>query len=202
MKPILFSAPMVRAITAGRKSQTRRVIKFPEGTTGRLPKPENQDEITPYIFGVTGIKLSPYSVGEAMWVRETWADIAETFPGNMHYKANASQGDLEWFKEEGWKWRPSIFMPREAARLFLRVTSVRAERVQDISTSDCEREGIASDIDGFKGNMLLHHDWITKEYAKLWDSLSAKRNGGEYAWDKSPWVWVVSFERITKEEIT
>ena len=88
-------------------------------------------------------------------------------------------------------------MPREAARLFLRVTDVRVERLQDISTSDCEEEGLISDIDRFNGQMEPHHDWIVGEFENLWNSINAKRG---YGWDTSPWVWVISFERCEKPE--
>ena len=90
------------------------------------------------------------------------------------------------------KWRPSIFMPREAARIFLRVTDVRAERLQDITEADAECEGV-----------IARHDTACTgtsariSFAELWDSINNKRG---YGWDKNPWIWVISFERVNISE--
>jgi hypothetical protein len=113
------------------------------------------------------------------------------------------------------RWRPSIFMPRIAARIFLRVTAVRVERLQDISNSDIRAEGIKvfaytpdnfpygkystetvkhirNDSGIFDDNSIWYREW----YSELWDSINGKRNGGAYKWDNNCWVWVISFERI------
>lgn len=191
MKPIIFSTPMVQAIMDGRKTMTRRVIK-PQPAIMAKSKP--LDGYSDSMIKAAGDFPTPkYKPGDVLWVRETFFE----YKGRYHYKADDKHKALDTMLGSSFfKWHPSIHMPREAARLFLRVTSVRAERVQDISTSDCEREGIASDIDRFNGLMTPHHDWIVGEFSRLWDSLNAKRNDGEYVWDKSPWVWVVGFERI------
>jgi len=212
MKPILFSTPMVQAILAGNKTQTRRVVKFPADYN--VHRYDGPDENGKHLFAwgmiVPGMCLDgefeikePRSVGDVLWVRETWRYISFKYvdgiwSAHIQYKAEDTVGNrIVCGKGEDSPigWQPSIHMSREAARLFLRVTSVRAERVQDISTSDCEEEGIASDIDRFNGLMTTHHDWIVGEYAKLWDNLNAKRGHG---WDANPWVWVISFEKTEK----
>lgn len=176
-KPILFSTEMVRAILDGRKTMTRRVIK---------PQP-----IDPYFRG--GSKnpckelTCPYQPEDILWVRETWQkldhSIALDVPEGVHaYVYKASENGELWEREtENWKWRPSIYMPREAARIFLRVTGVRVERLQDISNEDVHKEGFAP-----WGDKYLR-------FADFWDHLNAKRG---YGWDVNPWVWVVEFERI------
>jgi hypothetical protein len=228
MKPILFSTPMVKAILDGRKTMTRRVIKFPKGAYPHWYHGQNEDGTHDFMFGEisNGCCLdwsdaikSPYKDGDVLWVRETWGIGTRPDPGQgwvdgIEFKADeAFIDEIEslplyhtdnealfelYSNDESKGWHPSIHMPREAARLFLRVTGVRAERVQDISTSDCEREGIASDIDRFNGMMTPHHNWIVGEYAKLWNSQHAKSG---HSWDSNLWVWVISFERIGKEEV-
>jgi len=100
------------------------------------------------------------------------------------------------------KWKPSIHMPKEAARLFLRVTDVRVERVQDISWEDCLGEGVKIRLDCCEPPLVCMHctecsyAWIAFE--KLWDSINAKRNGGVYSWDNNPYVWVYTIERYEK----
>jgi len=146
MKPILFNTEMVEAILNGRKTMTRRVIKFPKGTTGRLPS-NGFFNASPYLFYPGGIKRPRYKVGDVLYVRETWCtdeDIADVFEENLihgfYYRADNT--DMDWVNDkEIVKWRPSIHMPKEAARIFLKVTNVRVERLQDISESDCVKEG-------------------------------------------------------------
>lgn len=164
-RPILFSAPMVKAILSGTKTQTRRIVKpqqFPLGTCVACP------------YG---------TVGDRLWVRETWlqvpAGIAFRADGGDHYGAG---GKL--------KWRPSIFMPRAASRITLEVTGVRVERLQGISEDDAEAEGVAAEP---HNGSCVDRRCFVKAYASLWDSLNAKRS----PWSSNPWVWVLSFRRIT-----
>jgi len=170
MKPIIFCTPMVQAILEGRKTQTRRVIK-PQPDAGLMPNKY----------------AAPYKPGDILWVRETWKPDYHDEDGYC-YKAD---GDREMYPNNLLHWRPSIHMPRAAARIFLRVTDVRAERVQDISAEDAHSEGIA-----------CIHDEISEcaAFAALWDEINAKRDGGRYAWERNPWVWAYTFERIAKEE--
>lgn len=191
-KPILFNTEMVRAILDGRKTQTRRLCKG-------LPK---DGTASPYIMGYK----PPFRAGDILWVRETWADIPETAPGNLHYRANATQADLDWFRENGWKWKPSIHMPRRAARLFLRVTRVRCERLQDITAMDAFNEGtgrlflddIAYGDKDYECDVDDEYGVAREQFAWLWESTLRKNDLPRYGWAANPWVWVIEFERCEK----
>lgn len=222
MKPILFSAPMVRAILDGRKSMTRRVIKPPKWSTGYYEDFELDGTEVQAICDDTGcfVRIDPtYSAGDILWVRETWGSYAEDNPESFNcdifYRADYTDGarTYEWNEPDEFgekiicnlpKWRPSIFMPKEASRIFLRVTSVHAERAQDITVEDAIAEGIKCDNDinnpdpqtheGIKNWNLAYAQFLFKE---LWDQINKKRG---YGWDTNPWVWVYNFERISAEE--
>ncbi len=197
-KPILFCTDMVRAILEDRKSQTRRVVKGKRdkeygGGPSRVHLFSTIRQINGIWYGCDSDGLpfindpiqQPCKPGDILWVRETFADIIETAPGNLHYKADATKADLEWFKKEGRKWKPSIHMPREAARIFLKVTNVWPERVQDISEEDAKAEGVTPINDsecGYRG-----------AFRELWNALNAKRG---YDWYTNNWVWVYTFERM------
>jgi len=197
-KPILFSTEMVRAIIEGRKTQTRRVIK-----------PQPPKGLKPYQGYPGVIDCRPYQPGCILWVRETWADLHGMGFGNdprtdkpfqFAYAADiipGSDGD-RIRKEYGIKWKPSIYMPRKAARLFLRAKNVRVERLQDISEEDAIAEGIHWTKEGplhahYLDNKLdAWLKWLAKEaFASLWNSINAKRG---YGWETNPWVWVIEFE--------
>lgn len=186
MKPMLFSTEMVNAILANKKNQTRRVVKpqIEHDVSGTISKPK-------------------YQIGDILWVRETWGNYGEDNPESNAcyylYRADYPDGATGyWYEPEhiNWcdfpKWRPSIFMPRKAARLFLRVTGVRAEQLQDITEGDAEREGT-----------VARHDTACSgtsariAYAELWDSPNDKRG---YGWNINPYIWVISFERIDETE--
>lgn len=188
-KPILFSAPMVNAILGGRKTMTRRVVKMGgvESVDG-VPHAEDQ-----YGDWHKLAKFSPYGKpGDTLWVRETWCPLNldyEAAPRNVlvppdganvivSYRADHSdpRGDAKPLQ-----WRPSIFMPRWASRITLRITEVKVERLQEMKREDAEAEGI--------GDSPL---W-RPAFKQLWDSINAKRG---YGWDANPWVWVVSFEKL------
>lgn len=186
MKPIIFSTPMVQAILDGRKTQTRRVIK---------PQPNSKaeykgTEIGKHVFE-TDIDMwhikSPYQPGQVLWVRETWSMIDDMPYDNYVYRTDYGTTEDDSFPPSMFKWKPSIHMPREAARIFLRVKNVRVERLQDITAHDAIREGMESEIP---------FDTVD-EFKELWNNLNAKRG---YGWDTNPWVWVVKFERISKDE--
>ena len=199
MKPIIFNTPMVQAILEGRKTQTRRVIKPQpvkddtfKGPYWYEPTVVNKDgELGPGkpVFGISstdgewGIK-SPYQPGDVLYVRETWSRDES---GEYVYRTNYGTTEDDSFPPSMFRWCPSIHMPREAARIFLRVTNVRVERVQDITAHDAIREGMESEIP---------FDTVD-EFKELWNNLNAKRG---YGWDTNPWVWVVKFERISKDE--
>ena len=196
MKPIIFSTPMERAILEGRKTQTRRVIKIDDA-------PENW-KIS--IAGTSIVRTEPYDVklpryaaGDILWVRETWAKRIHS-DNRYYYKADNNLGAI--FNREDDKWRSPIFMPREAARIFLQVTNVRVERLQDITEEDAIAEGLnigTVDNEKYAKNnayRLLADNLPVAMFADLWDSLNAKRG---YGWEKNPWVWVIEFEKISKE---
>lgn len=203
-RPILMSAPMVRAILAGSKTQTRRVIKDqsigerfcemrPEGAylewlgspccgTGVWEVPE-----------YSGVAKVPHGVvGDRLWIRETWAaphdcdhlKPREVPPGTrLHYAADAPLGGLLG--------RPSIFMPRWASRITLEITEVRVERLQDISEADAQAEGCALECmtpTGDDSGSAIHGPG---GYIALWESIN-----GHGSWETNPHVWALSFKRI------
>lgn len=166
-RPVLFNTRMVQSILAGHKTSTRRIVKAPYSV----------DVTAPYNVGI-----APYSVGDVLYVRETWAE----WTGGYVYKADgaASPYPLSFVD----RWHPSIHMPKAAARLFLEVTAVRAERLQDISVGDILREG----LNGYgKSSDDLYAEWKT-----LWDSTIKKSELHSFGWEANPWVWVVDFSVI------
>jgi hypothetical protein len=175
-RPILFSGAMVRAIQAGTKTQTRRIV-----TERHIPEVANR--VTGTLHKVKPLTHEcPYGYpGDTLWVRETWA-IRKLQAGCwIEYKADSSNArvthaDAERLALPADTWRPSIFMPRWACRLEVQIVGIRVERLQDISEADAQAEGVAS----------------VAAYAALWDSLNAKRG---YGWAVNPWVWVVEFQR-------
>ena len=217
IKPILFGTPMVKAILEGRKSQTRRVIKFkkkiedpkigfsafsPEGKFSVRGKHENGD------FGESFFR-APICKGDILWVRETHTVLepehCEGMTDRFLYKASHHPMNEEWRKESidygyPYQWKPSIFMPKEACRIFLKVTNVRVERLQDISEDDIISEGIYID----EAEMPQKTKWtpelvmsraIKKEWKSLWQSINGKES-----WKANPWVWVYEFKRVEKPE--
>lgn len=201
MKQILFNTEMVRAILEGKKTVTRRPIKpQPAGEMRRM----GDDSCYPGCFGEEGagrIYRPPYMVGDVLYVRETWARIAVSPdghffpPGVYYYKAGpvkAPEGTLR-------KWSPSIHMPREAARIFLRVTAVRAERLLDMHLIDCEKEGVQLNFIE-SGDLVMKSVRARKRFAGVWDSTMKAEDRETYGWEADPWVWVIEFERISKEE--
>lgn len=202
-RPILFSAPMVSALLDGSKTQTRRIAKFPEGTTAAewvVNKQAVPDGIyTGWVID-TPAPLSlprkcPYGQpGDQLWVREAWRTYAsldgirprEIAPGaGIQYEALGTNlpGDKGDYLLGMGKYRPSMFMPRLASRITLEVVDVRVERLQDISEADAEAEGWTGPI---LGRYTAYH-W----YLELWESIN-----GKGSWDANPWVWVIEFRRI------
>lgn len=206
MKPIIFSTPMVQAILDGRKTQTRRVIKPQpvkddtfEGPYWYEPTVVNKDgELGPGkpVFGISstdgewGIK-SPYQPGDVLWVRETWCKNEN--PNSPNYGGYEYYADHEGAHCQSLiKWRSPRFMPKEAARIFLLVKEVRAERLQEITDEDAIAEGMSQIL--VDGVVFMS---AKGDFHVFWDALNIKRG---YGWDTNPWVWVIEFERITKEE--
>ena len=190
MKPIIFSAPMVQAILDGKKTQTRRVVKI-NGSPITSPKESlelTKEGLIYHSFcSMSGYYKPLCQPGDILWVREAWSEHQEYY--NNSAKVFAEPHYI--YKADGVyanKWRPSIHMPREAARIFLRVLNVKVERLQAITYDDCLREGLwdyGTDVDTLAA------------FQELWQNLNAKRG---YGWEINPWVWVYEFEKISKEE--
>lgn len=172
MKPILFNTDMVRKILSGKKTVTRRVI-------GKQPKGKLLDKSSRYVFvWDSSIRYPPYVSGDILYVRETWTFAAG---GGYLYRASYSDSLVS-------VWHPSIHMPKEAARIFLRVKSVRAERLQDITDEGAMAEGVSQ---------------IGKprtQFAVLWETTIGEKAHAEYGWAADPWVWVIEFERCERPE--
>ena len=200
-KPILFNTEMVRAIKEGRKTETRRVIKrditnfCDVDTDGELLDYEDS-----YGDFINPADLCRYKPGDILYVRETWRKHS---PGTDAFIYRADYPD-EYHRKMGFK--PSIHMPKEAARIFLRITKVRVERLQAIKNEQILNEGIKKEeFDRYIGQMPEK----TEEYVRLchlipwrelWDSTIKKQDLSKYGWDANPWVWIIEFERIEVEE--
>lgn len=224
--PILFNAEMVRAVLDCRKSCTRRIIK---------PQPQGYFEVSEeplYIYdtdGKQGKITPPYQPGDILYVRETWErfecwncegdergncpkepqkSVLDKTCGCYMYRATDEiSGDA--------KWHPSIHMPKEAARIWLKVTDVRVERLQEIKPVDVINEGAYPDcwdcLNTYEesGSQCCYGteeqcsqcDGVMMEWEKLWNSTIKKTDLDRYSLDANPWVWVIEFERCEKPEL-
>ena len=195
MKPILFNTEMVRAILDGRKTQTRRVIKSLDGLSFYRAEPSEDayealgkwDFFYGWLeggvmFDACASVKAPYSIGDILWVRETWNHVKFGL-GDWHYEYRADYDETsKWRNGSFAQWRPSIHMPRDAARIFLRVTDVRVERLQDIDDDGVVAEGLE----------------IGAQIDELWNRTLSKSSRAMFGWDANPWVWVIEFERCNK----
>lgn len=178
IKPILFNTEMVRAILDGRKSCTRRLVK---------PEPQGYFEVSEeplYIYDTDGNQgkiTPPYQPSDILYVRESYSEL--TF--GYVYKADGENID---HLGNVIKWHPSIHMPKEAARIWLKVTDVRVERLQEMTDDDAEAEG------------CFDYTSTALGFPDVWDSTIKKSDLDRYGWDASPWVWVIEFERCEKPE--
>lgn len=192
IKPILFNTEMVRAILDRRKTCTRRVIKLPENMDG-IPVGKGGDSSNPLGFMYPGcIKRPQYQPGDILYVRETWKKA----PNGYYYYEDWQRNDIA----DVTKWKPSIHMPKEAARILLKVTDVRVERLQEITEEGAKKEG-AIDNRGFIHSPDNEYDSVhtaREHFAEIWDSTIKKSNLDRYGWDANPWVWVIEFERCEK----
>lgn len=219
IKPILFNTDMVRAILNGQKTVTRRVVK---------PQPPDNDPHNvcfDYIengtakFGLRNrtphfVKL-PYQPGDILYVPQAWkCRFAMLDHDGLGYEVVFRDGKIVRFrfdeKERAKKWakyarkndnhwQSPYFMPREAAQIFLRVTEVRVERLQDIILEGCLKEGIPKEEimerDALRPNASAR--WL---FERLWNSTIKPADRDKYGWAANPWVWLIEFERISKEE--
>lgn len=201
-RPIIFSTPMVRAILAGEKTQTRRVVKL---------KPwqqiEERDDGAPWPWMYDDDRADdhwlpcPYGqAGDRLWVREAWRVVwsSDNEPPRELDAAYRFWYEADAPLQDGYgKLRPSIHMPRFASRITLEITSVRVERLQGISEADAVAEGVTPKWEpGFSGRLMKAIGGFSfrpaaSAYADLWESLH-----GPGSWDANPWVWVVEFKRI------
>lgn len=211
-RPILFSAPMVRAILADIKTQTRRTIKGDLDDEERLHvgmyhptviDRQGDEQPGPEVFGAWttngewAMKCPYGQPGDRLWVRETFQQFSED--GEILYKADKAGFDAmnELKRDEFYeaRWRPSIHMPRWASRITLEVTGVKVERLQDISEADAAAEGIIrQSTTGWFSVPGLNGAGTTARagYALLWNSIH-----GPGSWEANPWVWCVSFLRVS-----
>ena len=217
IKPILFNTEMVRAILDGRKTCTRRLVKpqpksklcytfaGSDSDTWGYPN-RTAHEIWGEEFklpnDITEEELSkrwnpPYHTDDILYVRETWCGLPVNEAGHMrghtiyYYKAD---GEL---RPKGWRgtWHPSIHMPKEAARIWLKVTDVRVERLQEITSEQICREGVEVEYPH-----VLNGEEKRYAFSRLWDSTIKKSDLDRYGWNASPCVWVIEFERCEKPE--
>lgn len=212
IKPILFNTEMVRAILDGRKTCTRRLVKPQPDEKQKFPlgfvtDSTEKKEVGCFGFGTNECGGSiqyvkppyGYAPGDILYVRETWCALPVNEAGHMrghcvyYYRAD---GDL---RPEGWrgKWRPSIHMPKEAARIWLKVTDVRVERLQDITIEGIRKEGLEP---RFNVKDKFSDGIARGRFLELWNSTIKKSDLERYGWDASPWVWVIEFERCEKPE--
>ena len=217
-KPILFNTEMVQAIREGRKTQTRRVCK-------------GYGDCNPVQVGYH----PPFKPGDILWVREKWQHVYNFDDGDqliegtgryVYYADNPMPFDY-WVDpdtgehKERMTWKPSIHMPKEAARIFLRVKDVRIERLQDITDAGAQSEGVPEIgdypinpvycprckgeglIGGHTGGGYVEVDCPdcrtdVQRFSHLWDSTIKPADRDKYGWDANPWVWAIEFERIEK----
>lgn len=215
-RPILFSTPMVQAILEGKKTQTRRIVK---------PHPKQELDFFGWelhpkklrvAFG-TGNKVDSFhnfpfgQVGDVLWVKETSCFVqlehahilleGAKDKNQMMYKASVHEDWMKFAKEQfNYKWTPSIFMPKNACRIWLEITDIRIERLNDISDENAKKEGIILSEHSTE-NIDLWHRYDDGSYTflpqtsfrTLWESIN-----GKGSWNENPYVWVIEFERIQK----
>ncbi|WP_346891236.1 hypothetical protein [Clostridium sp. UBA3887] len=223
-KPILFNTEMVKAILEGRKTVTRRVIK-----PHRQANIENMwidmsdwDSVVVYDdnfdIGEKGYIKIPYKVGDILYVRETWCDTTKDLKDDSDlevsvcryiFKVDDNGHRQPIIEVDVKRWRPSIHMPKEAARIFLEVTNVRVERLQDITEDQAIKEG-CSGIECKKPHNYNSDECCgycnnsgyieppQLEFLYLWNSTLKKEQLGLYGWDANPWVWVIEFKKLER----
>lgn len=228
IKPILFNTEMVRAILDGRKSCTRRLVKNDVEAVLNSPYHKAHPEVEDKQI-ISKLCNPPYQPGDILYIRETWAwcpcwdcglDVEEIGCGHEQEKKyngdkkehgcyiyRASCADNEYPSVD--TWHPSIHMPKEAARIWLKVTDVRVERLHEITEDGALREGaqgIRCDHAGlgvYGCTDCMNTGWIEPpqvEFMQIWDSTIKKSDLDIYGWDANPWVWVIKFERCEKPE--
>lgn len=211
IKPILFNGKMVRAILDGRKTAMRRVVKGAEDYSEffalkTLPLAVISKEMriseTYHLCAIferdgllhSHIAKAPYEPGDVLWVRETWAKVN----GVYYYRAD----DRENLGVFG-GWRPSIHMPREAARIWLCVTKIRVERLREIDEAGAEAEGGQARLKPGHHGLIWHsktEHTAREDFFRIWDKTLKPMDRNRYGGKANPWVWVIEFERCEKPE--
>lgn len=211
-RPILFSAPMVRALLDGNKTQTRRVVKMPpswdcfvcaDWGNGWWPYRSDDGESPNYDNNEIPMRCPYGQPGDRLWVRETW--YCDDFrvqrgpyvkPDDLDVDDARATGMLVYaadgaapYEAEQPVWKPSIHMPRWASRILLEIVSVRVERLQDIGSEEIEAEGVVT-----SDAAIMEHGCRARviDFTNLWESIN-----GAGSWNANPWVWVIEFQRVT-----
>lgn len=209
--PILFNTEMVRAILDGRKTCTRRICKDANEYTVPDMDFYNADRRTYAVHNFvdkehteqlsTAERTCPICTGDILYVRETWKEA----PKGYYYYEDWQKDDIA----DVTKWKPSIHMPKEAARIWLKVTDVRVERLQSITVEGAIREGAEGEkchhanAGVFGCTDCMNTGWIEPpqfEFMQIWDSTIKKSDIDRYGWDANPYVWIIEFERCEKPE--
>nr|DAM01696.1 MAG TPA: ASCH domain protein [Caudoviricetes sp.] len=195
IKPILFNTEMVRAILDGRKTCTRRICKDANECTVPDMDFYNADRRTYAVYNFvdkehmeqlsTAERTCPICTGDILYVRETWKEA----PNGYYYYEDWQRNDIADIT----KWKPSIHMPKEAARIWLKVMNVRVERLQDITSEQIGREGVEVEYPH-----VLNGEEKRYAFSTLWNNTIKKSDIDRYGWDANPWVWVIEFERCEK----
>lgn len=223
-RPILFGAPMVRAILNGTKTQTRRPMRDQVVEPGivRMARPGYCEIVNGHGISIPGFSCPYGQPGDRLWVREAWADLTEThgqrweklnpetrlYERGVHpfiwYRADGDQPDAGSGANNSEKWRPSIHMPRPASRITLEITGVRVERLHDISEDDAISEGVERTVTGDGWRRYCDADMemagvppvatARQSYFTLWNQIH-----GHGTWTENPWVWVVEFKRMESQ---
>lgn len=200
IKPILFNTEMVRAILKGRKNCTRRLVKFLSGENPRWTG-YIKDELMLYNGkNEPCIRKTPYQPGDILYVRETWKKA----PNGYYYYEDWQKNDIADIT----KWHPSIHMPKEAARIWLKVTDVRVERLQEITEEQASAEGTNPWDEACYENNGWHPTLSDPDsggepnmvdgFHKLWNSTIKNSDLDRYGWNANPWIWVIEFEQCEK----
>lgn len=227
IRPILFNTDMVRAILDGRKTVTRRRVKPKQlSGVGCMQCPNNLPE---EFLGVRESMFKPFcdmpdnkligkiykppcERGDILYVRETWQHLYELDgnediiegTGKYYYAATDAipfdtYVDPEGVKHEKTPWRPSIHMPKKAARIWLKITNVSVERLQDMTLDDFLAESACLNPEAFNDPENAYEQ-AKHIFTEIWNSTIKKRDQDLYGWDSNPWVWVIKFERCEKPE--
>lgn len=200
-RPILFSAPMIRAILDGQKTMTRRIVKITHRTPGLsacleppvdMPRPHTAAELCPY-----------GQPGDRLWVREATIKVEDHgYEGPVYVESDEGRACLDGglapdpddcVEVEPWELRirPSIHMPRAYCRILLGIVSVRVQRLHDISEADAQAEGAHHELASIDSTRLGAAASYRSGFRNIWESI----NGAE-SWAANPWVWVVEFRRV------